>query len=143
MKAATLLALRASTGLLLVVWGSMKLMNPAAGPGLSEKYYGGLLSGQTIQTGLAGAEVILGILVVLGLLRQVVYPVQALVLGFGALAIWRHLLDPLGLYLWAEGTSPNLLFFPSTTVFFTTLGLLAFRSEDTLTLDRALFRQRT
>ncbi|MEE4350431.1 MAG: hypothetical protein V2J26_09400 [Pacificimonas sp.] len=142
MKALSLVFLRASTGLLLVVWGSMKLMNPEAGPSLSERYYGGLLSDAGIQTALAGAEVALGALVVLGLLRVVAYPVQALVLGFGALAIWRHLLDPLGLYLWAEGTDPNLLFFPSTTVFAASLVILAFREHDTITLDRVIGNRR-
>ncbi|WOI53383.1 hypothetical protein [Parvularcula sp. LCG005] len=138
MKSALLLALRASTGLLLVIWGSMKLMNPAAGPHLSERYYGGLLSDASIQTGLAVAEVGLGVLVILGALRFIVYPLQALALGCGAIAIWRHLADPLGLYLWTGEAEPTLLFFPSTTVFVASLIMLAFRREDRLSLDRLL-----
>ncbi len=135
MKAITLLALRSTTGLLLVVWGARKLMNSGLGQRLSEKYYSGLLSAEALQVPFAIGEVILGVLVVLGALRKFTYPLQAIVLGFGAAAIWRHLLDPLSLYLWAEGSKANLLFFPSTTVFAAAMILLAFKEYDTLTVD--------
>lgn len=42
-KAAALLLLRLGTGLLLILWGALCLVSPAAGPGLANKYYGGLL----------------------------------------------------------------------------------------------------
>lgn len=54
--------------------------------------------------------------------------------GLGVLAIWKYIADPLGLYLLTEETR-NLLFFPSFTVFAATLVLLAFRSDDTWSLD--------
>ena len=57
----------------------------------------------------------------------------------GALAIWKYLLDPLGLYLLTEETR-NILFFPSTTVAIATLILIVFREYDTLSLDRVLKR---
>ena len=71
--------------------------------------------------------------------RVVVYPLQALVLVGGALAIWKYLLDPLGLYLLTEETR-NILFFPSTTVAVASLILIAFREYDALSLDR-MFRR--
>ena len=72
-------------------------------------------------------------LVILGIFRQIVYPLQALVLGAGAMAIWKYLLDPLGLYLLTEETR-QVLFFPSSTVFAASIILLAFKDYDTLSL---------
>ncbi|MAN60887.1 MAG: hypothetical protein CMI60_02965 [Parvibaculum sp.] len=46
---------------------------------------------------------------------------------------------PLGLHLLTEETR-ELLFFPSLTVFAATFMLLAFRDEDTLSLDARLGR---
>ncbi len=75
----------------------------------------------------------------LGVFRKFVYPIQTIVLGLGLLAIWKYIADPLGLYLLTEETR-NLLFFPSFTVFAATLVLLAFREDDTLSLDKKLGR---
>ena len=89
---------------------------------------------------LGGGEVLLGALVILGLLRIVTYPLQAIFLGVSTIFIWKHLVDPLSLFLWADGEKANLLFYPSSTVFFATLVLLAFRDHDALSLDR-IFRR--
>jgi len=137
MKALTLLLLRISTGLLLVMWGFIKVGAPARAIGVSDKYYSGLISAEGIQTGLGGAEIVLGVLVCLGLLRKIVYPVQAIVLFLGVAFIWNHIADPLGLYLFAEGGN-NPLFFPSLCVFFASLIPLAFKDYDSLSLDRKL-----
>ncbi|MCH2459314.1 MAG: hypothetical protein MK186_14890, partial [Henriciella sp.] len=80
-------------------------------------------------------QVVIGLAVVVGLFRKYVYPAQAVILGFGVLVIWKYILDPLGLYLLDE-SSRQVLFFPSLAVFAGTLILLAFREEDTLSLDR-------
>ena len=140
MKAITLLILRSTTGLLLIIWGARKLLNSGLGQRLSEKYYNGLLSVEALQIPLATAEVVLGMLIVLGAFRKITYPLQAIVLGFGAAAIWKHLLDPLSLYLWEEGSKANLLFFPSTTVFAAAIVLLVFKEHDTLSLDEMFKR---
>lgn len=140
MKAITLLLLRISTGTLLILWGLLRVRSPETGTGLSNKYYNGLLDGASIQMGFGIAEVILGALVIVGLLRIIAYPLQTIILGLGVAFIWQHILDPLSLYLWEEGTRANLLFFPSTTVFFATLIILAFKDYDTLALDRILKR---
>lgn len=140
MKALSLLLLRLSTGGLLVWWGVLRLLKPATGPSLSGKYYGNLLNDETSQLILGGAEVALGALIILGLLRIVVYPIQAIFLGVSTIFIWKHLVDPLSLFLWAEGERANLLFYPSSTVFFATLVLLAFHEYDDLSLDK-LFRR--
>lgn len=134
MKAVSLLGLRVSTGLLLVVWGVVRLGAPEMGAHVSDKYYGGLGNAAMVQTIWGVALVAIGLLCILGLWRKYSYSAQAVVLVTGALAIWKYLLDPLGLYLLTRETS-QILFFPSLGMAAATLVLLAFRNEDTMSLD--------
>ncbi len=140
MKSALLFALRASTGALLIVWGTLRAMSPDTAVRLSEKYYSGLISADALVLPLAYGQIALGALVILGLFRTVIYPLQALVLVGGALAIWKYLADPLGLYLMTPETK-NTLFFPSTTVAIASLIIIAFREYDRLALDRLFSRR--
>jgi uncharacterized membrane protein YphA (DoxX/SURF4 family) len=130
----SLLLLRIGTGLLLVLWGSLRVFSPAAGPGLAGKYYGGFLQVETLQVAFGAAEIAIGLLVVLGLFRRTAYSLQALILIPGALVLWRYLLDPMGMYLLTKESS-QILFFPSITVAAACLVLLAFRDEDLYSLD--------
>ena len=141
-KAASLLLLRIGTGMLLILWGALRVISPAAGPGLATKYYGGFLDLQSVQIGFGAAEVIIGLLVVVGLFRRISYALQALILIPGALILWRYLLDPLGLYL-LDKESSQILFFPSITIAAATLVLLAFRDEDSWSLDHKIKAQGT
>lgn len=134
MKAASLLLLRSGTGLLCILWGMIRLGEPSVGPMLANKYYGGLASAQTLQSAWGAFLVLVGALCVLGLFRKVAYPAQALILVGGAVAIWRYLLDPLGLWLLSREDS-QILFFPSVTLAAATLVLIAFRNEDRFSLD--------
>ena len=133
MKPLSLLLLRMSTGLLLCIWGYIKLFEPDSGQHVTDKYYMGFVEGELIHQVWGAAEILLGLLVILGLWRAIVYPLQSVVLGIGALAVWESLIDPLGVLFGQDQV--NLLFFPSSTVFFATLILLAFRADDTLSLD--------
>ena len=133
-QAIVLLLLRLGTGLLLALWGSLRVFSPEAGPGLADKYYSGIAGGQAIQVGFGGAEMMVGALVVLGLFRRISYPLQALILVPGALMLWRYLIDPLGAWL-LEPASSQILFFPSITVAAASLVLIAFRAEDLYALD--------
>jgi uncharacterized membrane protein YphA (DoxX/SURF4 family) len=135
LKPFSLLFLRLGTGLLLSIWAVVKIMAPDKAVGLSEKYYGGLLSLDALQMPLGVLQFALGLLVVVGLFRKIVYPVQAVVLGVGLLAVGKYILDPLGLYLLTPDTA-QLLFFPSLALFAAALVLMAFRDEDTWSLDR-------
>ena len=134
MKAISLLILRVSTGLLLIVWALVRLGAPEIGANVSDKYYGGLGNAAMIQTIWGIALLVIGVLCILGLWRKYSYAAQAVVLVTGALAIWKYLLDPLGLYLLTRETS-QILFFPSLGMAAATLVLLAFRDEDTLSVD--------
>lgn len=138
MKEWSLLSLRLGTGLLLVVWGVVRLTAPDMGIKVSEKYYAGLGNAHIIQTIWGAALLVIGLLCILGLWRKYSYPAQALVLVTGALTIWKYLLDPLGLYLLTRETS-QILFFPSLGMAAATFVLLAFRDEDTISLDAKFF----
>jgi len=137
MKAVLLLALRATTGALLIIWGVLRVMTPQTAVGLSEKYYGGMISADALIMPLAYGQIALGALVILGFLRKVIYQLQAIVLVGGAAAIWKYLADPLGLYLLTPETN-KLLFFPSTTVAVASLIIIFFKEYDRIALDRLL-----
>jgi uncharacterized membrane protein YphA (DoxX/SURF4 family) len=130
----SLLLLRVGTGLLLVLWGALRVISPEAGPGLADKYYSGLLGIQALQIAYGIAEIVIGALVVFGLFRRLAYPLQAIILVPGALMLWRYLLDPLGAWLMSREDS-QILFFPSIAVAAATLVLIAFRDFDRLSLD--------
>jgi putative oxidoreductase len=136
----SLLLLRLGTGLLLILWGSLRVTSPAAGPGLADKYYSGLMNAQAVQIAYGAAECAIGALVALGLFRRAAYPLQALILVPGALMLWRYLLDPLGLWLLDKETS-QILFFPSITLAAASLVLIAFRDQDRWSLDAKLARR--
>ncbi len=137
MKAWTLLCTRVSTGLLLLIWGAIKIAAPDKAKGVSEKYYGGIVSADEIVLLMGVGQIAVGVLVMLGLFRKYVYPAQAFILGVGLLAIWQYILDPLGMYLAGD---PKPLFFPSTTVFFATIIMLLYKDDDTLSLDNKIAR---
>ena len=141
-KAASLLLLRIGTGLLLVLWGALRVFSPNAGPGLANKYYGGFLDLQSLQIGFGVAELIIGLLVLVGLFRRISYTLQALILVPGAFVLWRDLLDPMGMYL-LDKESSQILFFPSITIAAATLVLLAFRDEDRWSIDLKLMARKT
>jgi len=139
MRSALLLALRATTGALLVIWGTIKVMEPARSIRVSEGIYGGAFSAEALQTPLGVAEIALGLLVIAGLFRRVVYPLQAFVLCAGALSLWKYILDPLGAWLLTPETR-QYLFFPSSTIAVASLLLIAFKEFDALSLDRLLLK---
>lgn len=132
----SLLVMRIGTGMLLVLWGLVRLAGENMGPKLAAKYYGGLGADATFQLAYGALEVVLGVLVVLGIGRRFTLAGAALILVGGVVPIWRHLLDPFGLWLFASPEEANLLFFPSLTVAGAVLALIALREHDTLALDR-------
>lgn len=139
MKAWSLLFLRVSTGLLCVIWGLIRLGEPAIGARVNGKYYGGILSGETTQYAWGGFLLLVGILTIAGFQRRYAYPLQAAILCVGALGIWKYLLDPMGLWL-LDRDSAQVLFFPSLGMAAATLVLLAFRDDDKIALDEKLKR---
>lgn len=132
MKSITLLLLRASTGIYLMLWGILKVVATEKATGVSQKYYAGLLDGQILNYGLGALQITVGLLVALGLFRNIIYKVQAAWYLIGLLPIMLYIIDPFGLYI---ADSAKLTFFPSTTLLFASLIMIAFKEYDTLTLD--------
>lgn len=134
LKQFSLTFLRIAMGLLLIIWGFIRVGAPEAGMGVSTKYYGGIGAATGIQYAWGGALLIIGILVVLGLFRRYSLAAQAVVLCFGALSISKYLLDPLGLWLLSREDS-QVLFFPSLAMAAASLLLVAMRDDDKWALD--------
>lgn len=132
MKAVSLLLLRVSTGIYLVLWGLVKLSAKDIAISVSEKYYFGLLSTDFVNYALGALQVALGTLVTLGLFRNISYKANAIWYFLGLVSILQYILDPFGAYFVENA---RLTFFPSTTLFFATLVILAFKEYDTLSLD--------
>jgi len=132
MKAISLLLLRLSTGIYLMLWGMVKLAAVDMANAVSDKYYGGYLSGEMINLGLGSLQVIIGALVALGVARTFSYTAQLVWYIAGILPIMVYIIDPFGKYI-ADGA--KLTFFPSTTLLFASMVIIAFREFDDLSID--------
>lgn len=132
MKAISLLLLRLSTGIYLILWGVVKF-NAQRAAGVSDKYYGGAISDGTISLALGSLQVLLGIIVILGIFRLVAYWGQVVWYFIGVVPIIAYLIDPLAMYL--VDAPGRLTFFPSWTLLFASLIMVAFKEYDTLSLD--------
>jgi len=131
MKAWSMLVLRISLGLLMLIWGVDKLVNVEHGMLVSERFYLGAFSVPALLQGFGVAQMALGALIVLGLFGKYLYPVLVVITGVTLLAVWRSIIDPWGWYL--EGA--NALFFPSLVIFAGALVLIGFREFDVYSLD--------
>jgi hypothetical protein len=140
MKAITLLLMRIATGLLLVLWGYIKVAFPTGSIGVSDKYYFGLISADALQMPLGAAEIALGVAVIVGLLRFVVFPAQAIVHGLTLLFLLPYIGDPFGIWYRSGGQPTDILYFPSTAVFAASLAQLVFREHDDYAADRLIWR---
>jgi putative oxidoreductase len=141
LKPLAIAGLRVALALLLIIWGLVRLGAPAAGMGVSNKYYGGLGANMMVQTAWGSALVLIGLFCLIGWQRRYALAAQAVVLVSGALVIWKYLLDPLGLWLLTRETS-QILFFPSLSMAFASLLLLTLMEEDRWSLDNRLKRRR-
>ena len=139
MKATSLLLLRASLGLLMLLWGADKLVNVEHGLQVSKGFYFGLFTSAALLRAFGVLQLLLGVLIVLGALRRVAYPALLVVTGATLVGVWRSIVDPWGWYL--EGG--NVLFFPSLIIFAAALALFAHRDEDLLSVDGRRARRRS
>ena len=133
MKAWSILLLRLSTVLYLVIWGIIKVAAKDKAVGVSNKYYDGIINGDIANYGLGIFEIIVGICVVFGLFRKYSYPLQAVIYFVGLAAIAPYIIDPFGFYIASE---QKVTFFPSTTLFFASLVMIAFKADDTRVLKK-------
>lgn len=131
-KALSIFLLRFSTGIYLALWGVDKLINTSHAAGLSDRFYGGLVSSEPLILISGMIQVIIGLMVMLGLFRSISYLAQLAWYAIGIIPIITYIIDPFGLYL-AERS--HLTWFPSTTLLFASIVLIAFKEFDTLSLD--------
>lgn len=131
MKHRTLLLLRVSLGLLMLIWGVDKLVDVEHGLGVAERFYLGVGAEAGILAALGVLEMLLGVFVILGLMRRIAYSALVVVCGITALGVWRSIVDPWG--WWLEGT--NVLFYPSLIILAGALVLWAFVDHDRISLD--------
>jgi len=132
MKALSLLLLRISIALLVLIWGIDKIVATEHAIQVSDGFYFGLLSIPALMPLLGAAQVAVSGLALVGLFRRFVDPVILLINLGSLLAVWRSIVDPWGWVL--EGT--NALFFPSLIVAAGCLVLISFRDQESLVLDR-------
>jgi uncharacterized membrane protein YphA (DoxX/SURF4 family) len=131
MKAFAVIFLRVSMGWLQVLWGIDKLVNTEHGVRVAETFYLGLGANVTLLSVFGALQVLLGLLLIAGLFRRVVYPVQTIIAAATALGVWKSIVDPWG---WFLGGS-NVLFYPSLIILAAALVLQAFQDDDALSLD--------
>lgn len=132
MKAISLFLLRFSTGIYLALWGIDKITNAAHTANLSDRFYGGLLSTESIIPALGVLQVVVGLLVMLGLFRKISYYAQLAWYGIGIVPIIGYILDPFAKYLVDTG---HLTWFPSTTLLVASWVIIVFKEDDTISLD--------
>ncbi len=132
MKTKSLLLLRVSLGLLMLIWGVDKLVNVRHGLTVSEHFYLGAFNSAALLKGFGVVQMALGALIVLGVGRRFAYPALLAITGVTLLGVWRSVVDPWGWYL----NGANVLFYPSLIIFAGSLVLWAFRDEDRLVVGR-------
>jgi uncharacterized membrane protein YphA (DoxX/SURF4 family) len=128
MKTRSLLILRVSLGLLMLIWGVDKLLNVKHGLIVSKHFYLDAFSNAVLLQAFGVAQMALGALILLGVARRFVYPALLAITGVTLLGVWRSVVDPWG--WWLEGA--NVLFYPSLIIFAGSLVLWAFADEDRL-----------
>lgn len=131
MKAISLLLLRFSTGIYLILWAFRNKFNGGA-TGMSDRFYGGVISSDTLWMILGGLEALVGLLVILGLFRSISYVGQLAWYLIGILPIMVYIIDPYGAYL---ADQSRLTWFPSTTLLFASWVMIVFKEYDTISLD--------
>jgi uncharacterized membrane protein YphA (DoxX/SURF4 family) len=141
-KRAGLLALRVTVAGLMFWWGLAKGLNTGVGQAVSESFYGGAFSVDTLLIGDGWLQVAAAILIAAGLLRRYLLPLQLIVNTFVASTIWWAFIDPF--WLWMDGARPfqfPQLFYPSIIIVAASWLLIAFRDQDTWALDEVLARR--
>jgi putative oxidoreductase len=138
----SLLLLRVSTGFLLVWFGLNKVVK-GSGPRAFRSFVEKDSTMEAIVSVIAGGgEVFIGALCVVGLLRKIALPAQALINGFTAFSVWWAIVDPFRWYV--SGVDRivfnSAVFYPTSITFAACILLIVFRHQDTLAVDRLLRR---
>jgi hypothetical protein len=131
-RAIILFLLRFSTGIYLALWGIDKLINAGRAVSLSDRFYGGLVSAESIIPIIGILQIIVGVTVMLGVVRKISYTAQLGLYLIGIVPIIGYILDPFAAYL---VETAHLTWFPSTTLLFASAIIIVFKEFDTISLD--------
>lgn len=132
MKRWSLFLLRLSIGLLVFWWGLDKILNVEHAMGVSDTFYGGLLSSATVLPVLGVAQIAVALAYIVGFKRMIVDWIVTLINTGSMVGVWKSIVDPFGYVL--EGA--NALFFPSLTIFAGCLVLIALHDQEEIVVDR-------
>lgn len=134
----SLLALRVTTGFLLIWFGLDKIVNSNAPLALKRNAELDATTEAALGIAAGGAEVVIGALCAVGLWRRLALPLQALINGVTAATVWWAIIDPFRWYIVdVDRIVFNSHVFYSTSITFAAcILLIAFRRQDTLALDQ-------
>ena len=116
----SLLLLRLSIGLVMMVWAFDKILNPSHGAAVFEGFYGMAGVGETLVQGIGVAQALLVLAFVLGIARTWTYGAILLMHGATTLVSWSAYLQPL----------KNILFFAAWPMLAALITLFLLRGED-------------
>ena len=132
-----LLLLRVTTGFLLIWSGLAKIVKAKAPFALRSMELSETMNA-VIGYAAGAAQLVIGVLCVIGLWRRYALPLQALIHGFTAASVWWAIIDPYRWYI--DGVDRIVfnshVFYPTSITFAACLLLIAFRRRDTIALDR-------
>lgn len=133
----SLLFLRVATGFLLIWVGLDKLVNAKAPFQVGRNFELDAATSALLGYAAGGGQLLIGVLCVIGLWRRFALPIQALIHGFTAASVWWAIVDP---YRWYVTGVDRIVFnshvfYPTIITFAACILLIAFRSNDTLSLD--------
>jgi len=137
MNALVVLLARLSTGLFLILWAYAVHADLRGAVDLVTSLSFGFFTDETYRMALVYGAGALGLLTLLGLARALVYPLQALAVLAATGAVWKSLVDPLGIFIFSVADT-NMLFFPMLGLFVASLVPLSLWEEDALAVDSAI-----
>jgi hypothetical protein len=120
--AVSLLLLRLSLGLVMMIWAFDKILNPSHGAAVFESFYGLAGVGESVIPMIGIAQALLVVAFLLGVARTWTYGAVLLMHGVTTLVSWSAYLQPL----------KNILFFAAWPMLAGLIALFLLRHEDRL-----------
>lgn len=133
----TLLLLRVTTGFLLIWVGLSKIVKGKAPFAIARNFELDATTNAILGYTAGAAQLVIGVLCVVGLWRRFALPLQAAIHGFTAASVWWAIIDPYRWYITGVDriVFNSQVFYPTSITFAACLLLIAFRHQDTIALD--------
>ena len=139
----SLLFLRVATGFLLIWVGLRKIVTAKAPFAVDRNFELNDTVSALLGYAAGGAQLVIGVLCVIGLWRRLALPLQALIHGFTAASVWWAIVDP---YRWYVTGVDRIVFnshvfYPTIITFAACIVLIALRERDTIAVDSLRHRK--